>query len=376
MSVAVRFMVTNLVQATASVRSASSTDASFPLTWLLDQLRSKVWRSKLGWNVVAGFNDKLDFTEAGVARVATLAVANYATGALYAAQVQAAMNAAPGATNTYIVTYSASTKKFTIARATGVDALVLKFAAGAPNFATSCHLDLGYTSADKSGVSHEAENVAYHSREWLKVDLGSALAAGAAVVINHNLIAAGTLKHQANATDAWSAPTLDETLVTTMDEQAVSPAGRLDFFAEATLRWHRLLIEDVQNPDGFSEVGIWYAGTYYEPASAYALNWSREWRSLSEIASAVMGAPFLNARPQARAFGLEWHNVSESLRATLQSVVTAAGARKGRCFFLALDATNTPASTLYGFIPSDIVERHGGGDFWESIGVPFNEALG
>lgn len=102
------------------------------------------------WVIVAGANDKLDFTEAGTARVATLAAASYSTGALLATQIQTAMNAAPGAVNTYTVSYNTTTKFFTIARATGTAAVGLTFGTG-PNLATSVHPVIGFESVDLSG---------------------------------------------------------------------------------------------------------------------------------------------------------------------------------------------------------------------------------
>src|SRR5262245_36070693 len=117
-----RWLQPNRVMAAGTVLSSSSAAAGQPLAWLKDQLRSKTARSAVGWDVTTGLNDKIDFTEAGVARVGTLAAGNYATGAAYATAFQTAMNVAPGATNTYTVTYDGSTGKLTVARNTGTNA--------------------------------------------------------------------------------------------------------------------------------------------------------------------------------------------------------------------------------------------------------------
>lgn len=85
----------NWLRATASTVATSSERSGNPTRWLKDQLRSKAWVSKPGWNVSRLFNDSLDFREVGpINRVAFPAVGNYATGADLATQVQTSMNAA------------------------------------------------------------------------------------------------------------------------------------------------------------------------------------------------------------------------------------------------------------------------------------------
>src|SRR5687768_8839367 len=107
-----RFLHTNRTQAAAAIRTASSTDTAFAISWLLDQMRSRVWRSKSGWTIVAGFNDKIDFNRGGV-KVATIAAGTYTTAALLAAAVVTALEAAD-ATPAWACSYSGSTFKFTI----------------------------------------------------------------------------------------------------------------------------------------------------------------------------------------------------------------------------------------------------------------------
>src|SRR4051812_1376714 len=91
----------NLGLASATIVTASSQETSLPVAFLRDPLPTRKWRSKLGWNIVAGFNDKLDFQETAAVRVATITAGNYATGAAMATAVQTALNSAPGHTNTY-----------------------------------------------------------------------------------------------------------------------------------------------------------------------------------------------------------------------------------------------------------------------------------
>ncbi len=363
-----RFLYANLFQGAAAALTASSTEPAFPIAWLRDQQRGKTWRSRAGYNVGSSDRDKLDFKEAGVARVATLAVGNYATATLYAAQVQAAMNAAPGAVNTYFVTYDAATHKFTIARNTGAAAVILPFATGA-SLARSAHADLGFTDADKSGLtSYLADGVSYHSREWVKVDLGSAQAATAAVAINFNCL--GTITLQGNATDAWSAPTLSQVL-------SGNNAILLAFFGSSSQRWWRFLLSDVANPDGFSELGIVYVGPYTQPTIGYSVSLSDDPEELSAVDVAIQGAHFQDSRPIRDVWSLEWEEIQEADRAILEAWADAT--RRGKTFFFSFQAVADPVDTLYCFRAGGLRRQYvgpapGGGGYW-TLSVTLAEAL-
>ena len=328
-----RLMVTNRIAAAAAVLTASSEDASTPRAWAQDQLRSKAWRSKLGWNIRAGENDKLDFTEGSTGdATATLTAGNYATGALMATQIQTQMDAA-ATDNTYTVTYSSSTKKFTIARATGTDTIGLEWLTGA-NTATSVGLDLGFVvSADDTGAtSYVSDSAAYKSREWLKVDLGSALAVASGLVINHNLGASGTITLQGNATDAWTSPTVDEALGGDADIRA-------DYFTEQSLRWWRLLIDDVQtNTAGYSEVGVWFAGPYTEPTVCYSIGMVKRYEQLSRVAVGISGSHFRDEGAQRPVWSMRWTELLAADRTALQAALFAVP--RGKTFFFGFDSTD------------------------------------
>ena len=366
----------NQFQRSDAILTASSIDAAFPVGWLRDQLRSKKWRSKSGYNVVAGFNNKLDFKEAGVARVATLAVANYPTPALFAAQVQLAMNAAPGAVNTYVVTYNVPF--FTITRNTGAAAVILPFGTGA-NVASSAHRDLGFTSGDYSGLTSYTGGDTYHSREWVKGDFGSFLGnqafGQAGAVIEHNLLAAGAgqITLQGNATDVWSAPSVSKVLAT-------ADAGIvLNFFIGTgdLCRYWRFLIEDVSNPDGFSEMGIAYLGTPLFTTVGYSINLSNDPEELSTVDFAIQGAHYQDQRPIRNVWSLEWEEIGDNDLAVLEG--WEAATPRGKCFFFAFDGPGDPLDTIYCFRASALRKQYvgpgPGGSYW-TASVTLAEALG
>lgn len=361
-----RWLYTNLVQAAVSVLSASSFEVSFPLAYLLDPLRSAVWRSRLGWNIVVGFNDKLDFIDGGAARVATLTAGNYQTGVLMATHLTTQINAV-AVTNTYLVTYDTATAKFTFARATGAGTFGIELSA--PN-AASVATDLGLTNpaTDKTGsTSYLADLAAYHSREFLKVDLGSALACQAGIVINHNAGAGGTFTHQGNATDAWAAPTINQTLAGNADI-------RIAFFGSSSQRWWRLLISDVQNSAGYSEVGIWFSGPYTTPSVNYSIDHGYEFQELSSQEFAPGGAGFQDRRARRQAWKLSWIDLQDADRLILEAVGVACPA--GTCLFFAFDGLNSPLGTQYVYLAANMsVDLSDSSIYW-NVSVPIAQALG
>jgi len=318
-------MVTNRTMAEATTVSASSSQSAAPAAWIKDQLRSKAWRSEEGWNVVSGFNDRLDFSD-GTTRAASLTAGNYATGDAMAAHIQTQMNAV---SSTCVVTYSSSTKKFTISR-TGTLSLLWSTGTNASRSIGAC---LGFdTSANDTGSSsYTGDTVAYKSREWIKVDLGSALSVQAGVVINHNLETDGTITLQGNASDSWGSPTVD---------QALSGDGdiRAAYISTQTLRYWRLLIDGVENDATYTEVGVWYAGPYVEPTVCYSVGLRKNYEQLSDVLVGISGAHFQDERPQRPVWSMRWNELESADRVALHDALYAVP--RGAAFFFGFDDTD------------------------------------
>lgn len=362
-----RLLITNRIQAAATSRSVSSESATLPATYLLDQMRSKVWRSGGPWVIVAGFNDKIDFNRGGV-KAATIAPGTYATGAALCAAIVTALVAAD-ATPVWAASYSGSTFKFTISSDI---AFVLLFGTGA-NAAVNAYPELGFTAADTaSAVSHEGGTAAYQSRHYVKADFGSALSLTAAIAINHNVSAGGTITFQANAADAWTAPTVNQALATTFDEDSVSPAGRLVYFASQTLRYGRFVFNDCGNSAGHAEAGILFAGPYTQPQFMYSIDFQKRRVDQSVLQMAAGGAHYRTARPKYRDFALSWVDLPDADRAVLEAAFDEAPS--GKDFFFAFD-TDDLGDIHYGHISGDVSVAVASGDYYD-ISVPFRETLG
>lgn len=360
-----RLAYENLVRAAATVLSVSSEQSGTPRSWLQDEDRGLKLRSKTGWNIVSGRNDKIDFSRPGVMQ-ATIAAGNYATPALVAAAVVAALEAADA--NTWTCTYNSGTGKFTIG---GAAAFSLLFATGAGVAAgTSAHLDLGYTSTDKgAAVSQVAENASYKSREWITVDLGSAQAVTCGIVIEHNLGASGTITQQGHTADTaagWAAPDVSDVL--TGDSTI-----RLAYRASASKRYWRLLIDDVStNTAGFTELGVWFVGAYVEPGVNYSVNFTKLPQPLSTVVRAIGGSVRRDARPSYWVYSMSWLEVPEADRAKLAAWVAACPV--GEPFFLAFDPTNAATDVVYGIFTAGIPQSMSGNLYW-SVPLTVEEQL-
>ncbi len=337
---ATRIAWQNLLAGQGLIVRCSSQQSGLPAAHVINPLRTKPWWSRAGFNIVADWQ-KLDFLEGATARVATLTLGNYATPALAAAHIEARINAA-AVDNTYTFAYSTSTHKNTWARATGVTAFSLPFATGT-NHLISPHGMLGWADTDYSGAtSYEAPSVSYHSWEWLKVDLGAATAAQFAAVLNDNLSAGGSIRLQANATDAWTAPSVDEAIASLGDDGLI----RYKWLSAAqSYRYWRLLIKDHLNSDGYSAIGLAWVGPYVQPTRGIAQAYSEPRSSLSASAYSTHGARFLDVRPQRYDYRLRWGLMPSADKTTLEAVHVGADLRP---LILALDAVGAPGRVRYG----------------------------
>ncbi len=362
-----RLCVTNRIQATATVLTASSAATGSPVSRLKDQLRSKSWRSAVGWTVGTP-NAKIDFNRGGV-KVATVASSTYATGALLAAAIVTALEAAD-ATPVWACSYDAGTKKFTISSDL---AFTLLFASGA-NLATSVHIDLGFATTDtSSAITHTADSVAYQSRHAITVDLGAAASINAAIVINHNAGSGGTFTFQADVASLAAVGYSDAATPDFSQVLSGDASIRIAFFSDPNKRYLRLFVSDVQNALGYSEVGIWFAGPYTQPTVSYSIGFAKTWEELSEVTVAISGAHFQDEKARRPSWGLQWSEVPEADRAALAAAFALVP--KGRCFFFSFDAVTIPTDTEYVFVPEGVSEELTAGLYF-NVPAALSGALG
>ena len=348
-----RLLWQNWCQLANSTVTASSQETGYPDDWLKDPLRSKTWRSKLGWTVVAGFNDKFDFLEGtSFYRASTLAAGTYASGTSMATQLQTKMNAiatSKTAASTgvpFTVTYSSTAYKFTVTRAsTKVPKFGLRLKNGTnTNYSVGPCLGFATTSdllSVASGTnSYTAQTRSYQSRQTLTFDLAAARDMQVAILHYHNIVSSGSVRllaDAANSATGWTTPALSTGL--TLGDVAIQ------WLSTKSYRYWRFLINNTKQDDGYTYVGIPYIGEYTQPSLGLSNRFSEGWFELSEIGYSDQGATYQLERDRGRKYSLTWVGLDTNERNKIKNM--AAFTKVGRPFFFALAPTSDVDDPVY-----------------------------
>lgn len=318
-----RFAYNNLFVANATLIGASS--QAQPVRALRDQQRTFRWRSKTGWTIVQGFNDVL-LVRTDTDEVCAITPGYYATGAAMAAQIQTNLQTQVDAG--FTCTYDTGTKKFTIARAVGFKLWWTQSAASIAN-------DIGWAGGAITGVavSHTSETVTYQSRHFVLFDLGSSQALTMAATVDDNVSAAGSVTIQGGA---FSGPL------------SGTEGVRIAYFGSTAAQVWRILISDVTNAAGYTEVGIAWGGTYIEPGTPF-IGFIRGREELSAVLVADFGAHYRDTKGTRRSRTMEFPDLSDSEAAAIELMGDTVKA--GGNLLFTLDPAAAPEKTLYGFFP-------------------------
>jgi hypothetical protein len=183
--------------------------------------------------------------------------------------------------------------------------------------------------------------VAYQGRHWVKVDLLTAMAATTGVVLDHNAGASGgTFTIEGNASDGWTAPTFSQALTGDTEK-------RLAYWATQSFRYWRLVIDDVANAAGYSEVGKWSLGVYVAPGFCFSEQFVKVLEPLTEIGYGTHGSHYPDSRPTRWVWSLDWSQVPEADRLLFEALVYSLDV--GDDFFIAWDPVGAPTDIWYVF---------------------------
>lgn len=84
--------------------------------------------------------------------------------------------------------------------------------------------------------------------EWFKFSLSSAVDVDRAFILTHNITSGATVNLQGNATDVWTSPSVDVTMVWGADYITYV------FSATESYQYWRITVADSSNPDGYIEM--------------------------------------------------------------------------------------------------------------------------
>jgi len=151
--------------------------------------------------------------------------------------------------------------------------------------------------------------------EWIKFDLGAARNILAVILTGHNLTSAATVHVQANASDAWTAPSVD----------VVIPWSARDLVylwtASQSFRWWRFTFVDAANPDGHIDVGRAYVGLAPAPERQFSAH-SRQLVDPTVISPSTDGAETFDDKAPYNVYTFGWSNV---LPDEMENLVKAVG---------------------------------------------------
>jgi hypothetical protein len=364
----------NWGQLAGATLTVSSEDTAWPKEWLKDPLRSKTWRTKTGWTIIAGYNDKIDITEgASSSATATIAAATYATGDALAAVITTSINGA-ATDSTWSCTYSDTTYKFTISHdgiscgTSGGEEGGLEWATGA-SVNTSIANCIGFAgTSDLSGTtSYTGEAVSYQSRCWAKFDMGADRDVDVIFLHHDNItVTSGIVRIQAHTCDAWTSPTISTSMSGT-------ELWNTYLTSTLTYRWWRFEIDNTREPSGFTYAGVPYIGEYLQPSPGFSSRYAEDYTQLSEIGFAYDGAPFQNERGQAREFTMTWTGLTDNEKNKL--VKAGEFMRIGRPFFFSKDSSGDSDDAIYSMLNKGISVQKVAPLYWQ-VTMKCEEAIG
>jgi len=352
--------------------SHSSQHSNFPAANLKKRWFTKSWRSNYGtssgwgnFNIEAGVNDDIDFEETAASELtATLTAGTYTADEL-ATEIKTQLDVA-GA-STYTVTYSDSTNKFTLAsdRAGGGNTFKLLWNTGT-NSVTTVGGTIGFdTSADDAdAASHTADNLRIHSEEWIVIDLGSAADIDAFALKYYNLTNTATIKLQGNDSDAWGAPPVDITLTKTSGVIAEI------FSSTETYRYWRILITDVDNADGYVEMGRAFLGEYFNPARSYQDNYTKTLYDPSDVLMSDGGQITTNQKTYYKTFQFNFRAQTTADTTTFMAIWDEVGLSKD--FFFLRDKADTSTAFYVRFNQPMSIDHIIGEDYY-SVSIILEE---
>lgn len=309
----VRLMCENLINSSDLVsQTVSSEQTAFPDTNVYQGVRrSKVWRSNGYWEITSS-NKVIIFRETvGVDLTATIVESNYTSDTTFLAAIKTALDAAGD--STYTVTRDSTTNKIKITSNGGGGGGVFQLRCNDAAFTAATTLGFSTASNLTGALTYTADTLKINTSEWLRWDFGISTNPEAFVLVgvrnsSIKISATATIKLQANATDVWTAPSVDLTL-TYNDDAIVS----FNTSGMGAYRYWRLLITDVSNSNGYVEVSKVYLGNIYVPArGGVQFPFKSRPTTRSTMVYSEGGQPFCDTRERGQTFDLDWNGLQKA----------------------------------------------------------------
>lgn len=290
----------------------SSEQAAFPVVNALNlNRRSKVWRSNGYWKITASNNTIIFRESTGVDLTATITVGEYASStALYTA-IKAALEVV-GA-STYTVTSDTSTLKVKIV-SNGLGGGGI-FQIAWPSSSMASMLGFSTDEEDTGALTYVADELRISTGEWIQFDFGISTLPTAFILIGPRnrpirITPSSSITLQANETSVWETGSINTEISLTYDDKVISSINANGLWNEA-LRYARILIEDISNPEGFVEAGAIYLGTFFQATrGAVQFPFNGEYIDNSRTVVSEGGQTISDIREKSEQFSIDWSGLS------------------------------------------------------------------
>lgn len=198
-------------------------------------------------------------------------------------------------------------------------------------------------------------------------DAGSAVTVTAVAIANHN-ISSGvtTLKIQGNATDAWGAPSVDETL--THSSGVITKT-----FTGGSYRYWRLHIVDAGNSGGYISLGrVGLYNRFATPDISPVIGHSRNSQSVKSIS--VSGQSYMDTRYFNSSISVKFPAMTATEKANLITQFETIDI--GEPFFVTFDESNISLGTVYCTIDQNSINFNllANPEYWEGA-ISFMEEV-
>lgn len=196
--------------------------------------------------------------------------------------------------------------------------------------------------------------------QWVKFDLGANATMQVFAAMNAKLHTGGTLRVQANASDSWVTPTIDDVFtVPSPDWTQMLIDWRS---ATSSLRWVRFYFTNTGAISGYVELGAVFAGPYLEPTRSVSPSLSVRRIDPSTQRYAIGGQRSAVIRPKFHTVSGTFVLQTATARNVLRQAYETTGATQPAIF--AVDPAD-PSLTFYGTLQSTLSAEHRAADLWD-----------
>jgi hypothetical protein len=207
--------------------------------------------------------------------------------------------------------------------------------------------------------------------EWIRLDAGAAITPDSLAIIGHNLTSAAIVRIQANAADAWGAPSLDLRATPTDELMLV-------VFANASYRYWRVSIDDPANPAGFISIGRIFLCDRWEPNEPITQDFTPDVDDTTAVLVSITGQTFADLGVRQRKYSFSFGTIRDDTKVAYEAVL--ASIRFHDPVIVDLMDRVTPLTSqgiqrLYATMISAPSFSAIGAWGWNDSGITFKEAL-